>query len=63
MKLKRDRVISVTEDGPRVGVYDASTCGCEPLFECEPSLADMLIHLWNGSAYALSPVDDFADED
>jgi hypothetical protein len=53
MKLKRDWVITMTEDGDRVGVYDASTCGCEPLFECEPKLADKLIDLWNTSQYAL----------
>lgn len=58
MRLKRDRVVSVTEDGDRVGVYDAATCGCEPLFECEPALADKLIELWNRSAYALSPEHD-----
>jgi len=55
MKLRRDRVISVTEDGPRVGVYEAGTCGCEPFFECDPELADKLIDLWNESQYALLP--------
>jgi hypothetical protein len=53
MKLHRDRVISVTERGDMVGVYDAATCGCEPLFTCDPALADKIIALWNRSPYAL----------
>jgi len=54
MKLKRDLVVSVTERGSIVGVYDdTSTCSCEPLFECDSQLADKLIRLWNDSEYAL----------
>ena len=53
MKLTRDWVISVTEAGDRVGVYDAESCGCEALFECSPELADKLIELWNNSRFAV----------
>lgn len=48
LKLKRDRVISMTERGDIVGVYDADSDGrCCPLFECNPELADIIIELWN----------------
>ncbi len=47
LKLKRDRVISMTERGDIVGVYDVKSDGCCVLFECNPELADMIIALWN----------------
>jgi len=46
-RLKRDRVISMTERGDLVGVYFADTDGSEALLECTPEKADRIIALWN----------------
>jgi len=46
-KLKRDRVITMTDKGDLVGVYFADTDGSEVLLECSPEKADKIIAIWN----------------
>ena len=46
-KLKRDKVISMTNKGDLVGVYFADTDGSEVLLECSPEKADKIIKIWN----------------
>ena len=46
-KLKRDKVISMTEKGDLVGVYFADTNGRKTLIECSPEKADRIIKEWN----------------
>ncbi len=47
MILKRDKVISSTNKGDRVGVYFEGERGEELLLEMPPRKADKLIKLWN----------------
>ena len=55
-KLKRDKVISIDENGNQVvGVYDADEDGCEILFSCRPDLADKIIKLWNEQTQLFYP--------
>ena len=39
MLLDCDKVISITDKGDQVGVYELGTDGSEVLFECEPEIA------------------------
>ena len=47
MLLTRDKVISLTNSGAKVGVYELHTDGNELLFETSPEIADKIIQLWN----------------
>jgi len=47
MLLDCDKVISITDKGDQVGVYELGTDGSEVLFECEPEIARKIVKLWN----------------
>ena len=49
-KLTRDKVISGTDKGDRVGIYFEGDNGVEILLEAPPKEADEIIKLWNKNA-------------